>query len=203
MSDRLKTALANLKDLVDDVRNVVHGFTDAHVNETRRRAVRIGAGLIGEDHTKYVAVMEVGMQVVADVQARNTEALNSNNAVAVAGIASDKPVWQDRLESLEYSLNAYGLQAQASCDDGFVVLPQAASASASTYEALRARLPDTMDLSSMEVVTSRRVSAAVADTYLGTLIASGSKLDKDDMILLASLLDENAMLEEKSKLFGV
>lgn len=201
MSDRLKTALANLKDLVDDVRNVVHGFTDAHVNETRRRAVRIGAGLKGEDHNKYVAVMEVGMQVVADVQARNTEALNSNNTTAVAGIASDKPAWQDRLESLEYSLNAYGLQTQASCDDGFVVLPHATEAS--TYESMLARLPDTMVLSSMEVVTARRVQAVTADTYLGAAIASGSKLDKDDMILLASLLDENGMLEEKSKLFGV
>lgn len=194
MSKQLTEALANLKELIGDATQISHPYTNAHVNETRRRAFRIGAGLAGEEHSRYLAVLEVGMQTVTAVQTRNSnEILQDNSFVGVAGVQSDTLRWEDRLESLEYSMASFGLETTRDGDDGVVVAPAVTAG----QEALYTRLPAITVISLLEA-EKHNAMKATASTFLVNRIAQGTaKLDRDEAFLFLQLLDEaNASCKE-------
>lgn len=191
MSNQLQEALADLKEMLKDTQHVSHPYTNAHIFEARRRAVRIGASLSGESHNKYMAVVEVGMNALACVQNRNSnDVIQKDGYVGVAGVEASTPRWEDRLESLEYSLASYGLQTKRNGDDGVIVLPgKTETVSASVLEA-RYGMAGSVGFD-LEVLAAKHVRHAVAGTRLEDSISSGHNvLSYDDALLLLDLIGE-------------
>lgn len=194
MSKHLTEALADLKELIGDATQISHPYTDAHVNETRRKAFRIGASLVGEERSRYLAVLEVGMKTIAAVQTRNSkEILQENSFVGVAGVQSDTLRWEDRLESLEYAMASFGLESTRDGDDGLVVSPVVTAG----QEALYTRLPSSITIKLLDAEKHNAIKAT-ASTFLSNRIAQGTaSLDRDEAFLFLQLLDEaNASCKE-------
>lgn len=192
---RLQEALSALTELLTDTQFISHPYTDSHVAEVRRRGVRIGAGLTTqEDRNKYTAVLEVGMAAVAKVQKRNSiDVPQSSTWVGIAGVESDAPRWEEKLESLEYSLGSYGLDFKRSGDDSLVVSAHVknyvdAKAVPAQVVASRLKQQNTVVLSGSD---KKRAVAACEDTYLSSVVASDSdtiNLGKDDMLVFLDCL---------------
>jgi hypothetical protein len=188
MSKQMQTAVADLKELLSDTKFISHPYTNSHVNETRRRGFRIGASLVGEERSRYLALLDVGMTSVAGVQVRNSqEVLQPNSFVGVAGVESTTLRWEDNLESLEYALASHGLTSVRDGDDGVVVEAQVKTAPDNIY--LKLKATSTLDLRGVQ---KRVACRAVAGTFLEQHIAQGTaELDRDEMQLFLELLDEH------------
>lgn len=195
MSKDLKEALGDLKELIGDTKQISHPYTNSHVNETRRRAFRIGASLVGENHSRYLAVLEVGMKTVASVQKRNSEEiLQDNSFVGVAGVLSDTPRWEDKLESLEFACASFGLNTVRDGDDGVVV---SARTDAGT-ELIYSKLKSTNKVELLEHEKNKALKA-VGNTFLASKISCASVLDRDEMFLFLTLLNESTACEDLYK----
>ena len=133
---KLKEAIGTVTDMFHEVGDIAHPYTDAHVRELGRRCHEIGACFAGEEATKFQAVVSVGMKAIAEVQKRNAhdtiEAVNGTFVTTAQGAPlSGAPRWEERLESLEFSLAAFGVQSERVNDDTLLVhtIPEAVAAS--------------------------------------------------------------------------
>lgn len=190
----LKRALADQAELFTDTQFISHPYTDQHISELRRRSIRIGAGLSGEDRNKYVAVQEVGMQAVAAVQKRNSqEVVQDSGFVGVAGVQSTSPRWLDRMESLEYALSAFGLSVSRSGDDEVTVRPFHLTPETATVEAVAVVAKSVVKVK-LTGSLLRRAKALTEETYIHDALDTDKdlkKLNKDDMLLLMGLVNES------------
>jgi hypothetical protein len=197
MSKLLKEALADLRELVEDVTISSHPFTDAHVAETRRRAVEIGASLTGESYNKYMAVFQHAMSVVASVQERNlipvVHETEAGRLTCVAGVISDVPRWQEELEALESSLASFGLDTKQDTSDSFVVKATTLryTMGLTPKNVIAKKLPKSYNLM-LRGSDFRAVDHAVRGTRIATLLNEGERvgLDRDDMMLLLDKLND-------------
>lgn len=209
---KLKEALADLRELIEDVTTVSHPFTDAHAEETRRRAVEIGAGLVGEDFNRYQAVFQHGMSVIAQVQVRNLVPIlhetTAGKLACVAGVISDVPRWQEELEALESSLASFGLDIKQDGSDSFVVKATALhyTMGMTPKNVIAKRLPKSypMMLRGTDFDAAER---AVKGTRLASVFNEGQRvsLDKDDMMLLLDKCndyDDEAVMNLRSSILS-
>lgn len=189
---KLKQALADQRELFTDTQHISHPYTAQHVNELRRRSVRIGAGLTGEARTKYNAVQEVGLRAVAAVQKRNAiEVMHENSMVGVAGVQVGNPRWLDRLESLEYAIGSFGVECERQGDDTVTVKPL--KSSDVSIEAATARVGKRVKVA-LSGSLLRQARAVTEGTYLQDALNLDSDLktfSKDDFQLLLGLCDEH------------
>src|ERR1035437_2314561 len=190
----LKVALAYQAELFTDTQFISHPYTDQHINELRRRSIRIGAGLTGEDRNKYVAVQEVGMRAVAAVQKRNhEEVVQSSGFVGVAGVESTSPRWLDRMESLEYALSAFGLSASRSGDNDVTLRPFHMTPETATVEAVAVVSKPVVKVKLVGSML-RRATALTDETYIHDALDTDKdlkKMSRDDMLLLMGLVNES------------
>ena len=135
---KLKEAVADITEMFREVATISHPYTDSHVLELERRCHRIGAGLSGEDRTRFDAVLRLGLVAVAEVQRRNaTDTIEVVDGAFVTTAAdaplSGQPRWEEKLESLEFALSSFGLSSNRHGDDAIVVEPIKATAKTYTY----------------------------------------------------------------------
>lgn len=194
MSSKLRKALADQTELFTDTQHISHPYTQQHVNELRRRSVRIGAGLSGEERTRYNAVQEVGLRAVAKVVARNqVDVMHDNAMVGVAGVEVGNPRWLDKLESLEYAVSSFGLVCERNGDSTVTVKPIKLSCDTVTVEACAARTGKHVKVT-LSGSTLRQAKAVTEKTYLSDALNTDSDLktfSKDDFQLLLGLCDEH------------
>lgn len=137
---KLTEAIGTVTEMFHEVGDIAHPYTDSHIRELGRRCHEIGACFTGEEATKFQAVVSVGMQAVAEVQKRNacdTVELIGNKFVTTAQGAplSGAPRWEERLESLEFSLAAFGVPSTRVNDDTLQVQPIKETVAASRSDA--------------------------------------------------------------------
>lgn len=169
---KLKQAIAHQRELFTDTQYISHPYTNQHVNEIGRRSLLIGAGLVGEDRTKYMALHTVGMRAIASVQARNSvDIKHDNGMVGTAGVEQLTPRWVEKLESLEYALGCFGCETTRSGDTAVTVSPVAVEAETASLEVIACVLKP---VHKFDVTGSllRRIRAVVAGTYLEPVFAS-------------------------------
>lgn len=124
----LKEAIGAVTEMFEEVRDISHPYTTAHARELNRRIHSIVASFSGEDRTRIDAVVNVGWSAVAHVVDRNSK----DTIEAIGGmfvtVAADAPMsgaerWEERMESLEYSLAGFGIEGERVGDDSVKVQP--------------------------------------------------------------------------------
>ena len=122
----LKEAIGAVTEMFEEVRDISHPYTTAHARELSRRIHSIVASFSGEERTRVEAVVNVGWSAVAHVVDRNA----TNTVEAIAGVfvttAANTPLsgaerWEERIESLEYSLAGFGVEGDRVGDDSIKV----------------------------------------------------------------------------------
>ena len=169
---KLKQAIAHQRELFTDTQHISHPYTDQHVNEISRRSLLIGAGLTGEDRTKYMALHTVGMRAIAKVQVRNSvDTHHDNGMIGTAGVEQLTPRWVEKLESLEYALGCFGCETTRSGDTAVTVSPVQVSVETASLEVLSCVLKP---VHKFDVTGSmlRRIRAVVDGTYLEPVFAA-------------------------------
>lgn len=186
-SKHLHNCVAELKQLVTSATEIPF-ITTAHVVETRHKAVKIGANLIGEARNRYTACMESAIAGLA-YDVASLELTTAPDVVSVVASEVAEPVWKQKLESLGFSLESLGLEIEPDNDDGFEVKSATVcfEFGKTPIPLIRQHLPAKyrLQLSGAEIKT---VSKALSVTGVEFELKPLTMLDPDEMLLLLDAL---------------